>query len=199
MFSKRTFFLLFTVVALVAAGAIAVSAQDTTTPVQPPFGGRGQGMMTQSRLLWDDETAPIYTAIADALGIDTETLFAELQSGKTLAELAAEYDVDLDTVIAAQRTATQEHLQAMVDAGLMTQEQATARLALMEQHWEDMPMLNYNYNYGTNMGAGRGGMWNDGCTTNCTGTPGTMGGGMMGGGNGGNGAGGSRGGGRGGR
>lgn len=197
MFSKRSFFLLFTVVAIVAAGAITVSAQDTTTPAQPPFGGRGQGMMTQSRLLWDDETAPIYNAIADALGIDAETLFTELQSGKTLAELAAEYGVDLDTVIAAQRTATQEHLQAMVDAGLMTQEQADARLALMEQHWEDMPMLNYNYNYGYNMGAGRGGMWNDDSSGSTT-TPGTMGGGMMGGSNGSNGA--SRGGmGRGGR
>ncbi len=193
MFTKRTFFLLFTIVAIVAAGAITVSAQDTTTPVQPPFGGRGQGMMTQSRLLWDDDTAPIYNAIADALGIDTETLYAELQSGTTLAELAAEYGVDLDTVIAAQRTATQEHLQAMIDAGLMTQEQADARLALMEQRWEDMPMLYNNYNYGYNMGTGRGGMWNDDSTGSTT-TPGTMGGGMMG-----NGAGGSRGGGRGGR
>ena len=193
MFTKRTFFLLFTIVAIVAAGAITVSAQDTTTPVQPPFGGRGQGMMTQSRLLWDDDTAPIYNAIADALGIDTETLYAELQSGTTLAELADEYGVDLDTVIAAQRTATQEHLQAMIDAGLMTQEQADARLALMEQRWEDMPMLYNNYNYGYNMGTGRGGMWNDDSTGSTT-TPGTMGGGMMG-----NGAGGSRGGGRGGR
>ena len=179
MFTKRTFFLLFTIVAIVAAGAITVSAQDTTTPVQPPFGGRGQGMLTQSRLLWDSDTAPTYSAIADALGIDPEALYAELQSGTTLAELAAEYGVDLDTVIAAQRTATQEHLQAMVDAGLMTQEQATARLALMEQRWEDMPMLYNNYNYGYNMGTGRGGMWNDDSTGSTT-TPGTMGGGMMG-------------------
>ncbi len=178
MFTKRTFFLLFTIAAIVAAGAITVSAQDTTTPVQP-FGGRGQGMMTQSRLLWDDDTAPIYTAIADALGIDQQTLYTELQSGTTLAQLALEYGVDLDAVTAAQRTATQTHLQAMVDAGLMTQEQATARLALMEQHWDDMPMLNGTaYNYGYNMGTGRGGMWNDG--TGSTTTPGTMGGGMMG-------------------
>ncbi len=175
MFTKRKFFLLLAVVAVVAGGVLTVSAQDTTTPVQPPFGGRGQGIMTQSRLLWDDDTAPIYTAIANALGIDQQTLYTELQSGKTLAQLATEYGVDLDTVIAAQRTATQTHLQAMVDAGLMTQTQADARLALMEQHWDDMPMLNYNYNYGYNMGAGRGGMWNSDDTTGITGGMGMMG------------------------
>ncbi len=127
-------------------------------------------------MLWDDDTAPMYAAIADVLGIDQQTLFTELQSGKTLTELAAEYGVDLDTVIAAQRTATQTHLQTMVDAGLMTQAQADARLALMEQHWDDMPMLNGTYNNYGMMGAGRGGMWNSDDSTGSAGGMGMMGG-----------------------
>ncbi len=174
MFTKRSFFLLFTVVAIVAAGAITVSAQDTTTPVPPIFGGRGQGMMIQSRLLWDGDSAPMYAAIADALGIDQQTLITELQSGKTLAQLATEYGVNLDSLTATLQTATQTHMQAMIDAGLITQAQADAHLALMADHWDDMPMLNgTSYNY--MMGAGRGGMWNGDSST------GMMGSGMLGG------------------
>jgi len=45
--------------------------------------------------------ADLFEAAAEALGMTTDELRAELQGGRTIAEVAAERDVDVDTVIAA--------------------------------------------------------------------------------------------------
>ena len=96
--------------------------------------------------------------LAQALGIDEQTLVSELQSGKTLAQLAQEKGVDLATVTAAAQTTMKQHLDELVAAGMLTQAQADARLSLMQHHWDDMPMLN-GTGYGMMGGMGRGGMW----------------------------------------
>ncbi|MEO8391450.1 MAG: hypothetical protein ABI700_00520 [Chloroflexota bacterium] len=162
MFSKRkSFLLLMAVVAIVAAGAFAVYAQDSTPSPQPPFGMMGQhGMMMGTHQMWDGDSAPMFTEIAKAFGIDEQTLASELQSGKTLAQLAQEKGIDLATVSAAAQTTMKQHLDVLVTSGVLTQAQADARLSLMQEHWAEMPMLN-GTDCGMMMGMGHGGMWSD--------------------------------------
>lgn len=159
MFSKRNVLLILAVVMVVSASAFTVFAQDDNAPIYPPFGGMGRGMMIQSRLMWEDDTAPMFTAFADALGIDVQTLVTELQSGKPLAQLAEEQGIDLTTVTTAVQTSVQQHWGALVAAGTLTQAQADARLSLMQQHWDDAPLFNGTCCGGMAAGIGRGSMW----------------------------------------
>jgi hypothetical protein len=99
--------------------------------------------------------------VAEALGIDEETLVSELQSGKTIAELAEELGVDLATVTEAAQTTMTAHLDELVAEGVITQAQADAHLSLMQGHWEEMPMFN---GFGM-MGRGHWGMWGNDDTT----------------------------------
>lgn len=162
MFTKRTIFLLVAVVMIAAVGVFTASAQaNTDDDSWPPFGGAGRGMMFQNRMLWDGEAAPAFTAIADALGIDTDTLISEIQSGKSLTQLAADKGVDLATVQTAAQTALQQHLAELVTAGTLTQAQADARLELIQAHWDDAPLFTGTFGGGMVMGMGRGGMWDN--------------------------------------
>jgi hypothetical protein len=70
-----------------------------------------------------------------------------------MAQLAQEKGVDLTTIWSAAQTEMQDHLQALVTAGVLTQAQADAHLSLMQSHWDDMPMFN-----GQGFGM-MGGMW----------------------------------------
>ncbi|MCC6803567.1 MAG: hypothetical protein IT319_11845 [Anaerolineae bacterium] len=146
------------VVALIAVSSFTALAQDTGTQDWPPFGMMGRGghgamMGSGFHMMWDDDATPMFSAVAQALGIDEQTLISELQSGKTISELAQEKDIDLTTIWSAAQTQMQEHLQALVDAGTLTQAQADAHLSLMQSHWEDMPMFS-----GQGFGM-MGGMW----------------------------------------
>jgi hypothetical protein len=140
MFTKRNLFIILTaLVALLAIGASGILAQSDTDEDTPPFGPMmhgGMGMMYQNRM-----GGEMHTAIAEALGVDVETLFAELRSGKSLAELAEEKSVDLQTVYDAALGEVTEHVNAAVAAGFLTQAQADARLALMREHIAEMPMF----------------------------------------------------------
>lgn len=161
MVTQRKFFLMLAAVAaIVAVGIGAAYAQDdsTTTWPQPGMMGRN-GISMGAHLLWDDDSAPMYTALADALGLDLDALAAELQSGKTVAQLAQEYGVDLSAVTTAAQTALQQHLDEMVAAGLLTQTQAEDRLNLMVQRWADSPLYNGTCCSSTSYGMGRSGMW----------------------------------------
>lgn len=66
----------------------------------------------------------IEAAVADALGISVEELEAARAEGKTLADLADEYGVELDVVQAAMQAARDEVLRQAVTDGIITQEQA---------------------------------------------------------------------------
>ena len=167
MFTKRNFLLFAAAMAVIGLGAFAVSAQDTTTPTQPPFGMMGQqhdmmgqhGMMNSDNQMWDGDSAPMFMAVAQALGIDQQVLVSELQSGKTLTQLAQEKGVDLAAVTATTQATMQQHIDELVTAGTLTQAQADARLSLMQSHWYEMPMFN-GTGYGLMMGGmGQGGMW----------------------------------------
>lgn len=61
---------------------------------------------------------------AKALGIDAATLRTDLQSGKTIADVAKERNVDVQTVIAALVADMNSHLADAVSSGHLTQAQA---------------------------------------------------------------------------
>ncbi len=67
-------------------------------------------------------------ATAKALGLTSEELRTQVQSGKTITEIAAAKKVDLKTVQAAVIAAYKTQLEATVKAGKLTQAQADERL-----------------------------------------------------------------------
>jgi polyhydroxyalkanoate synthesis regulator phasin len=68
--------------------------------------------------------------LAEQLGMTVDELQAELEAGKTVAELAEEKGVDLE---AARIEAMKEHIQQAVEDGTLTQEQADWMLEGLEQ------------------------------------------------------------------
>ena len=67
-------------------------------------------------------------ATAKALGLSSDALHMQIQSGKTLSEIAAAQKVDLKTVQVAAIAAYKTQLDAAVKAGKLTQAQADERL-----------------------------------------------------------------------
>lgn len=150
---KRNILLL--VLSLIVISAISVFgafAQDstetppdtsTTCPMMGTrgmgvMGGYGQGMMGN----WDINEHPMFVAIATALELSPEELFAELQAGKTLTEIATEAGIDIELVYDAALAAHETHLASLVEAGTITQEQADACQSWMETNFANMPMFN---------------------------------------------------------
>jgi hypothetical protein len=72
----------------------------------------------------------LMTILAEQLSMEEADVRTELQAGKTIAELAAEHDVDTAALIDAFLAPQQETLTAAVGAGNLTQAQADARLEL---------------------------------------------------------------------
>ncbi len=73
-----------------------------------------------------------HAAIAAALGISSEELFAAQRSGKTIIQLAQEKGIDPEMVVTAARAAQKAALDARVQGGQLTQEQADQMQARME-------------------------------------------------------------------
>ncbi|MBE0691459.1 MAG: hypothetical protein IH587_15175 [Anaerolineae bacterium] len=128
------------VVVLIAAGAfIAMAQDDDTTPVRP-FGMMGNGF--QHGMMSDDwGSGSMWTGVAETLGIDIQTLSADLQAGKTLAEIAQEQGVDVQSVYDTMLATATAHMNAMVATGVITQEQADEHLAWASENLDQMPML----------------------------------------------------------
>jgi hypothetical protein len=164
MSTKRWLMIAVVLTAILSVSAVAIFAQDDGDGTFPPFGPMGRGgMMGGHHMMWDSDTPPMFAAVAEALGIDEETLFAEFQSGKSITDLAEEYGVDLTTLSETWLATMTTHLNAMVEAGILTQEQANARLALMSENFETMPMFNGPHPmFGGMMGGMHGGMWGRG-------------------------------------
>jgi hypothetical protein len=68
---------------------------------------------------------------ADKLGMPQADLIAQLQSGKTIAQVAGEKNVALDTIVNAFVATRQARMAQAVAAGRMTQAQVDAMLATM--------------------------------------------------------------------
>lgn len=93
----------------------------------PPDGGRGGHGGPGGR-----HGGPGLDAAATALGVTADELRTELESGKTLADVAGEKGVAVDTLVQALVDAETAKINEAVTAGRMTQEQADERLADLE-------------------------------------------------------------------
>ena len=71
--------------------------------------------------------------MTDLLGIDAATLRSELQAGSTLAEVAAAQGVSVDVLVDAIVDQMQERVDAAVEAGKITADEATEKLAEAEE------------------------------------------------------------------
>jgi len=110
----------------VLTGVIPVQAQDDSFD-EPSFGmwrGHGGGMGWWGPDRGWGGPGDCLDTVADVLGMTPEELRSELQDGKSLAELAGEKDVDSQTIVDAVRSGMEERLQAAVESGWLTQEQA---------------------------------------------------------------------------
>lgn len=78
------------------------------------------------------------SAAATALGMTEADLRTALESGKTIAAIAKEKNVDVNTVISALVAEAKTHLDAEVKAGTLTQAEADTRLAEVKTRITDM-------------------------------------------------------------
>lgn len=144
---KQKFFgftLTLILITAIGVGASGVMAQNdgNTTPTPSPsgtsdYGWNMHGMMWGN---WHDDS--MWTAVADALGINVNTLFSELQSGSNLAQIAEERGVDVQIVYDAALTTMTDHMNAMVGSGYITRAQADAQFTWMRDNIAQMPMFN---------------------------------------------------------
>ena len=116
-------------------------------------GGFGRGMMGRGMMgrslgwgMMGDSEASLIGMAADKLGMTVDELQTQLKDGKTVAELAKEKGVDLQTIVDAFVAARQEALSQAVTDGKITQEQADQMLENMRDMIEDhlngeMPMF----------------------------------------------------------
>ena len=135
--------LIAVLVTATAFGAYSVLAQDgataTPNPSSPNTGGYGWRMQDMLGTAWQGD--PMETVVASALGIDVNMLVTELQSGKTLAQIAEARGVDLQSVHDAMLSTMTETINAMVASRTMTQAQGDTYLTWMRNNVGQMPMF----------------------------------------------------------
>lgn len=88
-----------------------------------PIGGRPLGHGLVGRAL-------------DELGIDLDKLVDGLREGRTIAEIAEDHGIDLDSVIDAIVDEIREHLDRAVEAGWITEEEADEHAADLRERAE---------------------------------------------------------------
>ncbi len=140
--------------------------------------GPGGGMMDRGGP-WGGPENSLIAVAAEKLGLTTQELLTELQAGKTIADVAAEKNVAVDTIVEAVIAPRTERLNQLITDGQLTQEQADAMLTLMKANVTER--INAEWPAG---GFGRGmmggGRWGGGMMGGMMGG-GRWGGGMMGG------------------
>jgi|688.fasta_scaffold116154_5 hypothetical protein len=97
-----------------------------STAFTPGMRGDGRGMLGRFGL------GASLTTVATTLGVSESDLLTALQAGKSVADVAAEKNVDLATVSAAIVVEQNTKLQQAVSAGQLTQAQADQQLALLQ-------------------------------------------------------------------
>lgn len=132
-----------------ADARLAELATQLPTQLSTTFtpGGRGgeRGMAAAS-----------ITTIATALGITESDLRSAFEAGKSVADVATEQNVDLDTVIAAIVAEQTTALQQAVTDGSLTQAQADQRLAMLKANLPHLLSLKGGMGHGFDGSGGRG-------------------------------------------
>lgn len=136
-------------IVLLVMAALAVTAAAASAHPWGPDGGRGPGFGFGSE-------HPVVNIVVESLGIEADELVTELRAGKSIAQLAEENDVTLETIVEAIIAPRGENLTAAVEAGSLTQAQADAHLALLRANLDTL--LNQTFDDSTFMpGMRRGG------------------------------------------
>ena len=98
-------------------------------------GGRGQGLNSWSGPRYG-YTQMLETR-AQILGVTTEELQKQLDAGKSMGDIAKEKSPTPEEFHQKMLAAQKIHLENLVKAGVLTQEQLETRVRLMEQHYAD--------------------------------------------------------------
>jgi len=119
-------------------------------------GGKGGPEVGPGVDLYDGTGAGSLVAIvADKTGLTTDAVVAAVKGGKTLAQVASDHNVTVDTVVNTFVDAQTKALAAKVTAGTITQAQADAAVAQIRTHaTEEMN----EQGFGPQGGHGPGGM-----------------------------------------
>jgi len=158
---KFTAAIMAVLIVVIAFGAHSVLAQDKATPTPNPVGPSTQGWNMYGMMWGNQQGDPMWTAVSTALGIDVNTLFTELQSGKTLAQIAKAHDVDVQKAYDAALAVMTDYMNTTVKSGYITQTQADTQLSWMHDNIAQMPMFN-GTSYGSGMMGGMMGGYNQG-------------------------------------
>ena len=125
------------VVALVAAlavtaltGAGLAFAQGPTSPA-PGYGCCGGWGMRGGWGGWHG--MGLMDALAELSGLEPTELYAEMQEGKTLLEVAQAHGISAEGLVEAALASRTEVLQQRIEAGYLTQEQADWMIEHMEE------------------------------------------------------------------
>ncbi len=140
---------------------LAQMQENVTRQLQQagPMLGRGPAgrMMRAERLGW--QLHGQIDLVAETLGMTEEDLLAELRGGKSVAQVAADKGVALETLVEALLAPRREALAQQVADGKLTQEQADTMLAQMRENitsrLQQVPQPGGMWGPG---GLGRGGM-----------------------------------------
>lgn len=156
---RKSLILSITVIVMLVASVFAVAAQDDGDDTFPfgwmhgnrsqQFGGgwmhggngpmMGGGFGFGAGPMWGEDGA--LPEIAEALGLETDELIQALQDGSTLAEIAEAQGVEIAELQGVMLTHAAERMNEMVEAGVITQEQANEHLTYMSQNLDEMPMF----------------------------------------------------------
>jgi hypothetical protein len=142
---------LVVVVGLVAAVGVSLAQGPTPTPLpgKPGIMGGGRGWFGFG--IGGQDRWAAFDATAKALGMTPDELFNELHSGKTLADIEKEKNVDAqtvaDAVAAVRKDAISKAIEQAVTDGRITRAQADWLLQGLDQGW---------------LGRGFGGFWHGG-------------------------------------
>jgi hypothetical protein len=140
------------VAALLSLGSVAAFAQGPTTGTPPAY-GRGLGMGPGFGGRFGGPQNSLVAVAAKELGMDQTALVAELNAGKTLAEVAKAKNVATDKIVNAFVASRAQALQAAVTAKQITQAQADATLAAMKAHAQTQLTSKYTpQGYGAGLG-----------------------------------------------
>ena len=134
--SKKTVFVVALVAALTVtalAGAGLAFAQEPTPPA-PGHGCCGWGMRGGRGGGWGWHGMGLMDALAELTGMEPADLYAELQEGKTLLEVAQDHGVSsAEELVETALASRAEVLQQRVETGYLTQEQADWMLEHMRE------------------------------------------------------------------
>jgi len=134
--SKKIVFVVTLVAALTvtALGGAGLAFAQEPTPPDSGYGCCGWGMRGGRGGGWGWHGMGLMDALAELTGMEPADLYAELQEGKTLLEVAQDHGVSsAEELVETALASRAEVLQQRVEAGYLTQEQADWMLEHMRQ------------------------------------------------------------------